>query len=255
MLIENFDKIHIPHEQRDDFERALKLKGVERYKKIEACLQNKKADLTYDDLNHHYRYDIKLRRALYKCIAFLEVSLKAMINNTYAITNLTKKNFVSEINNIFPKHYKESALQKRKTSIVFADKTVCSLFDYLENCDMGQMIDIFMLMPEEKHKELFVHLEYLEKNLRAAKEIRNAVFHHNLLMCVTLKKVYIGGQESQDLKSNIENIILLSPPKTHSNLKKVINQCLIIDETKGIGADNEYNLVEDFKIYFDGEGQ
>lgn len=254
-LMDFFPNIIVLPEEEDSFESFLRLKGVARYKKVEEHLNGvvPKVKLTYEALSQHYRYDVKLRRMLYKLIAFLEVSLKATINNNYQIDSI-RKNFDQKVSNIFGKSFFLDKLQKRKVSVTLSNKSVVSLFDYLENCDMSQMIDIFMLLPNELHKGLFGDTSYLEQNLRAAKEVRNAVFHHNILLSTALKKVWINGEERAGLKANIESLILLSPKHTHNNLKRNINECMIIDEKKPPIEGNIYCLLGNCGVYFDEVG-
>lgn len=254
-LMNAFPNIIVQPEEEDEFENFLQLKGVARYKKIQIYLNNiaPGKQLTYQDLCQHYRYDVKLRRMLYKLIAFLEVALKATINNNCQIDNI-RKGFEQKISNAFNKSFSLNKVQSRKIRVTLSDKTIVSLFDYLENCDMSQMLEIFMLLPSRLHKEFFDDITHLEQNLKAAKEVRNAVFHHNILLGATLKKVWIYDEEREGLKANIENLILLSPKHMHSNLKCNINECVIIDEKKPPIMDNQYRLLGDSRIFFDEVG-
>ena len=50
--------------------------------------------------------------------------------------------------------------------------------------------------------------EYVIQNLRAIKELRNAISHHRILLLYDdYATCYIDGEEKNDLKSNIKNLV------------------------------------------------
>lgn len=251
-LISNFPDVIINEDEWNNFENFLDLKGVQRYKKVEAALVGKVESLTYLQLSHHYRYDVKLRRKLYMCFSLLEVALKAYISNHYHIENLTKVNFERKMNESFKnsgKVFKLSEIEKKKNEIIFSDAKVNTLFDYLENCDMSQLNKIVLHLSDKELKSLFPNHLRLKENLNAARVLRNLVFHHILLLNTNLKKVYLGETISNGLKANIQNVVQLIPERARKNITNEINACLIIDETiADKSLSNQYQLLDEYRI-------
>jgi hypothetical protein len=242
----------ISEDEWDNFENFLELKGVQRYKKVEAALIGKIEKITYLQLSHHYRYDVKLRRKLYMCFSLLEVALKAYISNRYHIENLNEENFERKMNESLKnngKIFKLSEIEKKKNEIIFSDAKVNTLFDYLENCDMSQLNKIVLHLSNTELKTLFPNYSRLKENLNAARFLRNLVFHHILLLNTKLKQVYLGEMMSNGLKANILNVVQLIPERARKNITNEINACLIIDETiADRSLSNQYKLLDEYRI-------
>ena len=50
---------------------------------------------------------------------------------------------------------------------------------------------------------------------------------------------------------NIQNAINLSPKNARKNLKKLLNSCLVIEESENRSEENTYQLLPAFKVYFE----
>lgn len=234
------------------FENFLELKGVERHKKLESSIQPFVKEISCEVLSHHYRYDVKLRRELFVCFSLLEISLRAFINNHFLIPDLTESTFESQINahiSADEKRIHLNQLDKQKNKITFRGHKVLSLFEYLEKCDMGQLNKIVLVMSDKDISSLFACKSHIKANLDAARELRNLVFHHSLLIGAPLLNVYINEERKNDLLSNVQNVINLIPERARENIKLRINNCLFIDETlSDKTSSNEYKLCPEFRI-------
>ena len=127
-----------------------------------------------------------------------------------------------------------------------------SLFELLENCDMHVLNSIFLLLDSEKQKGVFDNdFEHLKENLDALRELRNCVEHHQLLIIKPLKKTWSNGEWQTSLQANVQNAINLSPKNARKNLKKLLNSCLVIEESENRSEENTYQLLPAFKVYFE----
>ena len=72
-------------------------------------------EIDYELLSQHYRYDVKLRRALHKTISFIEIAMRAAINNAYfnQHVQLSKDRWMSELSDLFGVEYKPEQIVKR----------------------------------------------------------------------------------------------------------------------------------------------
>jgi len=251
-LVNKFPSIIISEDEKQEFQNYLELKGVQRYKKIEAALNGKVGTISYCMLSEHYRYDVKLRRQIFKSIALLEVAIKAYICNHYNIEHLQYSNFKDIINKVLGKGNKKFSGFMPKVKMLFNEKPINSLFEYVEESDFGQLIEVFMVLPDEQKEELFPNIQYLKENLYAIKELRNKACHHSITIGQELGTVYIDGMPKQGIQANIENLINLIPSRARGNIKRQFNECLIIDEEKDLTQDNQYNILGEYKAFFNG---
>ena len=252
-----FPGLVVKDEGREKCENYLKLKGIERYSSLYFALKSKtENEIDYELLSQHYRYDVKLRRALHKTISFIEIAMRAAINNAYfnQYVQLSKDRWMSELSDLFGVEYKPEQIVKRKIKRLFTDRNVetISLFELLENCDMHVLNSIFLLLDSEKQKEVFDNdFEHLKENLDALRELRNCVEHHQLLIIKPLKKTWSNGEWQTSLQANVQNAINLSPKNARKNLKKLLNSCLVIEESENRSEENTYQLLPAFKVYFE----
>ena len=167
---------------------------------------------------------------------------------------LSKDRWMSELYDLFGVEYKPEQIVKRKIKRLFTDRNVetISLFELLENCDMHVLNSIFLLLDSEKQKEVFDNdFEHLKENLDALRELRNCVEHHQLLIIKPLKKTWSNGEWQTSLQANVQNAINLSPKNARKNLKKLLNSCLVIEESENRSEENTYQLLPAFKVYFE----
>lgn len=245
-----FPKLILQKTEISEFQKQLRLKGKRRYKKLYDAIQSDaEGEITYKQLSHYYRYDIKLRRALYKIISFTEIAMRAAIVNYYDIEDLTKENVEEKLRNEINEEIVFDTNIKRKLACILQNRHL-SLFELLEEADMQILNTIFLGCKEECKKEVFKSNEQLKENLTALRKLRNAAMHNNLLIIKDYGSVYIDGEKRDDLQSHVKNAVLLSPESAKDNLKKLINNCLIIDETKPLSDENQYRLSIKYKVFF-----
>ena len=115
------------NEDRDNCENYLKLQGIERYSSLYFALKSKtENEIDFELLSQHYRYDVKLRRALHKTISFIEIAMRAAINNAYfdQHVQLSKDRWMSELSDLFCVEYKPEAMVKKKINRLFVDRKI-----------------------------------------------------------------------------------------------------------------------------------
>ena len=252
-----FPGLIVKEEDREKCENYLKLKGVERYSSLYFAIKDKTdKEIDYELLSQHYRYDVKLRRAFHKTIAFIEIAMRAAVNNAYfkQQVQLSKDRWMSELSDLFGVEYTPEAMVKKKINRLFIDRKIetISLFELLENCDMQVLNSIFLLLDSEKQKEVFDNdFEHLKENLDALRELRNCVEHHQLLIIKPLKKTWADEEWQTSLQANVNNAISLSPKNARNNLKKLLNSCLVIEESENRSEENTYQLLPAFRVYFE----
>lgn len=259
-ILKNFPLLELSEEEAKSFMEKLKLKGKQRYKELYRAVlaENNNQKFSYDVLSQHYRYDIKLRRALYKIISFTEIAMRATIANKYGTKKISEMNIEEDIKRITGKVIDFNRCEKKKISSVFDSGNEINLFEFLENVDMQILNKIFCILDKELIENIFSYDGHLKDNLDSMRKLRNAVMHNNLLITKKYGKVWIDGQEKRDLKSHVENAIRLSPDLAKDNLKRLINSCLIIDEERedeykkqGKEGENRYRLFAKYKVYFE----
>ena len=252
-----FPGLVVKAEDWDKCENYLKLKGIERYSSLYFAIKKETdKEIDYELLSQHYRYDVKLRRALHKAISFVEIAMRAAINNACFDQHiqLSKDRWMSELCDLFGVEYKPETMVKKKINRLFVDRKIetISLFELLENCDMHVLNSIFLLLDSEKQKEVFDNdFEHLKENLDALRELRNSVEHHQLLIIKPLKKTWSNGEWQTSLQANVQNAINLSPKNARKNLKKLLNSCLVIEESENRSEENTYQLLPAFKVCFE----
>ena len=234
-----FPGLIVKEEYREKCENYLKLKGIERYSSLYFALKSKTEDeIDYELLSQHYRYDVKLRRALHKIIAFTEIAMRAAVCNACPNVVFTSRNWKNRISSTMGRPFETGKQLSGKITwyvqkLENEGKNDITLFDLLENSVFAN------------------DFEHLKDNLDAMRELRNCVEHHQVLIIQKLKEVWIGGVQQSGLKANVENIINISPNVAKVNLKRLINDCLTIDEEQKRSEENTYQLLPAFRVYFE----
>lgn len=250
-LIDNFNDIEICPSEIEKFEKFLKLKGVQRHRLLLESIINKTSEkANINILSEHYRYDVKLRRAVFKSMALLEVALKAAICNNNEIKVISKQQAIEVIEKYFNCEIKDKRIFRRKIPIIFDNDKELSLFEFLERSDMDVLIKIFMLLPKESHRELFGESDHLFENLMALKTLRNKVFHHNILLNSNLETVFLEGNKKSGLKANLRNMVNFISENARYNTMVELNRCLFKNEEEK----SFFDIVEEYKIVFEEAG-
>ena len=250
-----FPGLIVKEEDREKCENYLKLKGIERYSSLYFAIKDKTdKEIDYELLSQHYRYDVKLRRALHKIIAFTEVAMRAAICNAYPNVVLNYATWRAQARTTFGNDFRIGRWPTKKIESFLkeCESQQATLFEVLENSDLQVLNAVFLMLDEDKQREVFTNdFEHLKDNLDAMRELRNCVEHHQVLIIQKLKEVWICGMQQSGLKANVENIINISPNVAKANLKRLINDCLTIDEEQKRSKENTYQLLPAFKVYFE----
>ena len=253
-----FPGLLVKKEDREKCEKYLNLKGIERYSSLYFAIKDKTdKEIDYELLSQHYRYDVKLRRALHKIIAFTEIAMRAAVCNACPNVVFTSRNWKNRISSTMGRPFETGKQLSGKITwyvqkLENEGKNDITLFDLLENSDLQVLNAVFLMLDEDKQREVFTNdFEHLKDNLDAMRELRNCVEHHQVLIIQKLKEVWINGVRQSGLKANVENIINISPNIAKTNLKRLINDCLTIDEKQKRNEENTYQLLPAFKVYFE----
>ena len=116
-----FPGLVVKDDDREKCENYLKLKGIERYSSLYFALKSTtENEINYELLSQHYRYDVKLRRALHKIIAFTEVAMRAAVCNAYPNVVFTSRNWKSRISSIMGKSFETGDPLRKKNILVCA---------------------------------------------------------------------------------------------------------------------------------------
>ncbi len=201
-------------EERKRCSKYLDLKGVAFHALlINALGLNEKGKIEYKLVADVYKYDKELRNRLYKFIASFEEQLRAFIANSYsngleALKLGEKINYNLNIGN--------------------------NIANELENLDFKQLLTIInnfnvkilnRMFPDYKNKQQII------QNLKAVKELRNAISHHRIILLYNdYKDCYINGIKQNDLSSNIQNLVNLIDEYYKGYLIDSINNAIINDD-------------------------
>lgn len=146
--------------------------------------------IKYKLISDIYKYDKKIRNRLYKFLSAFEEQIRAFIANSFN-HGLSTLQLGDSINKNL----------KSGSNIAFE----------LEDLDFGQLLKIVEKFTKKDLKRMFPKSDdYVIDNLKAIKELRNAISHHRILLLYDeFEKCYIDGIEKTDLISNIKNLVNL----------------------------------------------
>lgn len=246
-VMDNFIGLIIDENDLDEFKRHLQLKGYERYQSIFNYLLKSESNVTYKKLSHYYRYDIRIRRVLYKSITLLETSMKAYINNKYKGYGITFNNYKEKFEKIFDNNIKFSHINEIKLKR-YLKTSKLSLYELLEEFDTGLLFELYSQLDPKKVKGYFENIENLESRLDRARSLRNKVYHHNILII----REHCYKDTNYTLNEAIDNLVHLIPANIRENLSVDINDTIYIDECYEKCAENKYIINDEDIINMEG---
>lgn len=173
-----------------------RVKGMKFYQKLIDHLEKNKSLITWQNVSSLFRYDKRLREKLYIYIATLEEYIRAFLSNKYE----------NEPDQFFWQDGKNEKL-KVKGKISKGE----GVFEVLEQADFNTLILQLKEIPEKVLSEMFENIDNIESNLRAVKELRNAVSHHAFLLDYKFNECFFNGVKGNSLEHNIKNLIQLLP--------------------------------------------
>lgn len=151
-------------------------------------------EIDYELLSQHYRYDVKLRRALHKIIAFTEIAMRAAVCNAYPNVVFTSRNWKNRIASAMGRPFETGKQLSGKITwyvqkLENEGKNDITLFDLLENSDLQVLNAVFLMLDEDKQREVFTNdFEHLKDNLDAMRELRNCVRKINLSLASAIMR-------------------------------------------------------------------
>lgn len=208
-----FDNVNILDEDIERAKRAIFSKGVEKHiiilEKLKAWNQSEKVD--YSLVASTYRYDKRIRNALFKFISYLEEYYRSIILDYYRFDWSGIK-----LNNQLKKE-----LEKHNDMNAALEQI---LFSSLVN-------QIILIKDNIQDRFIFPNSKYLKENIDALIELRNAVMHNKLLVLYRgFKECYLNDNEfsrSTTLKDNVINLIRFLPEEIRNACEEEINNCAI----------------------------
>ncbi len=206
---------------RQSAEFYLNTKGIYYHYKIAKFInvnfENVQPKISWFSVTSVLKYDKRLRYKIYVYLATFEEYLKAYLSNEYG--EKPKQNF-------WLNHSKD-----KKQFIKNRLENNEILFDILEDVDLGFLINQIINLPNIDKNRIFDNQKDLGMNLKALKELRNAVSHHKFLLSYSFKKCNVDNEINNTLKHNIKNLRQLLPRSYRfgenglGGITKEINNC------------------------------
>lgn len=203
-------------EDDDERERCslyLDLKGVSYHTVLVNYIGLREdGKIQYKKVKNLYVYDKRIRNILYRYLSALEEGIRGFIANNYC----------GKLDNI----------KKLSKSIYKSIIEGNSLSKELEDLDFGQLMNITKNLTAFEKRQLFSKSDFLEENLSAVRQLRNAVSHHRLLFVYEdFYECYLNdGRCGESLMDNIMNLMQLLNPFYRDFIKNDINLSTIDGE-------------------------
>lgn len=200
-------------EERERCSLYLDLKGVSYHTVLVNYIGLREdGKVQYKKVKNLYVYDKRIRNILYRYLSALEEGIRGFISNRYC-SNMDK-------------------IKKLSRSIHKAVVEGNSLSNELEDLDFGHLMNITKKLTTKEKRQLFGSSDFLEENLSAVRQLRNAVIHHRLLFVYEdFYECYTSdGRIGVSLMDNIMNLMQLLNPFYRDFFKDEINQSTIDDE-------------------------
>ncbi len=220
-----YDNLIIKDEDKVNAENSLKSKGIEKHILIKENLLvwSEIEKIEYAKIASTYRYEKRIRKVLFKYISYLEEYYRAIILDNYKF-NLEQSFWLNQM----------------KTNI----KNFGDLNDALERLEFSALLFQCKKMPNEI--KLICNLpvdKHLSTNIKALKELRNAVMHNKFLLLYRgFAKCFVqgvDGNKSSNLKANILNLIQFLPEEVGKQCVKDIEAC---KENRNKDSDTDWDL-------------
>lgn len=196
-----FKSIIITEEEKKRANYYIEVKGLYVHILIRDLLLNYGIEgVSYKEIATVYRYDKRIRKILFKYIAYLEEYFRAFILNNYK--SMEKQNFWLQ------------AVDQNNVVESIEKLTFKKLIEQLKNFPNNSII-----LPKSGH---------LVNNLSALVIFRNAVYHNRfLLLYLGFEKCYNNENNisSASLRSNLLNLAEFLPSAVKNNFLKDVAGC------------------------------
>jgi len=165
--------------------------------------------IKYKIVSDMSKYDKRLRNIIYKFISAFEEQIRGFIANCY-INNDETLILTDKINKSLENEGGNIALE-------------------LEELTFNELLNLVKDLSKDNLEKLFPnHNKHLADNLKAVRELRNAISHHRLLLLYEeFENCYVDGKSDNDLTTNIKNLINLINDFYKNFLTSEINNAII----------------------------
>jgi hypothetical protein len=184
----------------EDAKFYLRVKGIAFHQKIMTHLgvdfTDANSTVEWLKVSALLRYDKKLRDKIYIYIATLEEYLRAYLSNKYEC--IPNQPFWQD---------GKTDRAKVKTRI-FGGESVSKV---LQTIEFGDLLKQIKNISTLDINEMFDYTADIQSNLKAVRELRNAVSHHAFLMDYKFKVCSVDGVKSSSIVHNIKNLRQLLP--------------------------------------------
>ena len=202
-------------EERAEAQKYIALKGIVQYHRVIDYCKVAEEKPAYKKVSDLYRYDKRLRDALYVYLSTVEEFLRACLGNEFED---------NESKLIKTARFKNKQAQYRSVSLTLEQLTLKELND-------------MVLVNKSIFKYLY-DLPVLDMNLDALRLLRNKVGHHNFLLTESYAVCSIDCNVDDTLKHNIINVMYLLPSEFKQGFVTAINNC-----TKNLLMDKHMILI------------
>ncbi len=209
---EFWNNIIITEEEKQKSLFYLKHRGIDEHNYVRLFLESRTGrKVTYSEIASTFRYDKRIRRAIYKFIGILEESIRAYIANKYS-NNLDDVEWIDQIKN-----------------------GQGELFNRLDELTLGQLFNQIKKLNDDRNS-LFDYQEndgnWTNNDFEAIIELRNQISHNRFLLNnMKLKKCSVGDGNGS-LWANLLNLKKFLPNEVKQKYCDEINNCYIITENK-----------------------
>jgi len=214
-----FNDMEISENDKIYAQKAIAAKGLEKHISIKEYLLSwrEKGYCRYSEVATTYRYDKRIRNVLYKYISYLEEFFRANIQDNY-YNKVEQEFWISQLKELLIKYNQ-------------------NLNDALENLSFSHLLKQMEKLPQEIKDVCISIKSYVNQNIKALIELRNAVMHNKFLVLYKgLKFCYVNGVDSEKnngLKANIINLANFLPTGAKEQYVLDINDCRKQKNNKG----------------------
>ncbi len=189
-------------EERAEARKYIALKGIVQYRRVIDYCKVAEKKPTYKKVSDLYRYDKRLRDALYIYLSMVEEFLRACLGNEFED---------NENKLVKTARFKNKQAQYSSVSLTLEQLTLKELNE--------------MVLANKSIFATIYELNLLQLNLDAMRVLRNKVGHHNFLFAESYNKCSVDGVVDSTLKHNIINLKCLLPSEFRQGFTTSINAC------------------------------
>lgn len=214
--------IDMSREEKNELEGWCDFISYDFYEKIYKLTKRQYLNekVSFDVLKAYACYNFEMSDILYSAIKYVEYGLRAKIINNCENSEITKQNYLYELNSIVAHN------EKQLPCYLYYDnklKRKCNLYDFLNKGSLNTVIECYMALPSS-----IIGEKNDKEKLNRIREIRNTISHCGIILDKELNKIIA------DILEYIPSAIV------KINKNKMIKEC---------AQKYENYLSDDIKIY------